>query len=141
MPDKVHDKFIGAKAAIFIGDDLLVYQRDRAVLWPGYWDFAGGGREGAETPLQCLQRETFEEFGLLVSEGDITWGRAFPAMSDPTDIGWFFVVQLDRTNAATIQFGNEGQRWALLSLSDVLKMPNLVPALRDRLTHWLREAA
>lgn len=58
--------FHGAKAAVFIGARPLIYQRDRGVVWPGYWDFPGGGREGDETPHACLRREVLEDFALDV---------------------------------------------------------------------------
>lgn len=131
--------FHGSKAAVFIGAHLLVYQRDRGVPWPGYWDFPGGGREHRETPQTCLRREVHEEFGLELPEDTITWARAVPSMTDPMFIAWFFVVHLPATAEADIRFGDEGQRWALMPLRDVANMPNLVPALRDRLTLWLRE--
>ncbi len=131
--------FHGAKAAIFIGPDVLLYQRDRAVRWPGYWDFAGGGREERETPFECLRREVHEEFGLNICQADITWAKAFPAMVNPAKLSWFFVVQCPLAARAQIRFGTEGQRWALRPLGDVANMPNLVPALRGRLTAWLHD--
>lgn len=118
---------------------MLVYQRDRGVPWPGYWDFPGGGREDGETPQTCLRREVHEEFGLDLPEGAITWARAIPSMMDHTSVAWFFIVHLPARAETDIRFGDEGQRWALMLLSDVANMPNLVPALRDRLTLWLRE--
>ena len=82
--------FNGAKAAVFIGEDLLVYQRDYGVPYPGYWDFPGGGREGDETPEDCLRRETYEEFGIDVPPDAIVWRRSFPAMIGRTGRGWFY---------------------------------------------------
>lgn len=76
-----HD-FHGAKAAVFLGDDLPVYQRDDHVVWPQHWDFLGGGRQGHETPAECLRREIAEEFGLTIADSDIEWSRPFPAMKD-----------------------------------------------------------
>ena len=132
--------FHGAKAAIFLGDDLLVYQRDSHVVWPDHWDFPGGGREGNETPFDCLSREVREEFGLTISYCDVLWERQFPSMIDPRQSSWFFVVRQPAEFAQSIRFGSEGQRWALMPLADVAQLPNLVPALRDRLMLWLRES-
>ena len=130
-------EFHGAKAAVFVGGNLLIYQRDRGIRWPGYWDFPGGGREGDEQPKTCLKREVFEEFGLTVPDCSIVWGREVPAMLDRDALAWFFVIQLPPEAEQAIRFGIEGRRWALLPPSDVANMPNLVPALRDRLTLWL----
>lgn len=131
--------FHGAKAAVFLGDHLLIYQRDRHVIWPSHWDFPGGGREGDETPFQCLQRELREEFALESSPSHIQWQRTFPSMVDPAATAEFFVLGLPAEAKAGIRFGDEGQRWALLLPSDVAQLPDLVPELLDRLKLWLRE--
>ena len=34
------------------------------IPWPAFWDLPGGGREGTESPVECVLRETHEEFGL-----------------------------------------------------------------------------
>jgi len=132
-------KFHGAKAAVYIGEHLLVYQRDSHVPWPGLWDFPGGGREGDETPKACLQREIMEEFGLKVQDADITWGKAVPSMVDPSMQAWFFVVHLPETARHDVHFGQEGQRWALMSPQDVLNLQNMVPELQNRFMLWLRK--
>lgn len=131
--------FHGAKAAVFIGSRLLIYQRDRGVAWPGYWDFPGGGRDGDESPKSCLRRELHEEFAIDLPDSAITWARDVPAMIDQDRRAWFFVVHLPADYAGRITFGSEGERWALRSLDDVANMPNLVPALHSRLTLWLRD--
>lgn len=133
------DPFNGAKAAFYIGGELLIYQRDSHVEWPDMWDFPGGGREGDETPLSCLRREVWEEFGLIIPETDVRWQHAFPAMADPAQTSWFFVVMQRSEMAQQIRFGREGQHWTLMAPEDVMNLPNLVPALRGRLSHWLHE--
>ena len=58
-PDRGTFDFVGAKAALFCGGRLLTHLRDDrpGLPWPAMWDLPGGGREGAETPEQCLLRE------------------------------------------------------------------------------------
>lgn len=55
------DDFHGAKLALFIGADLVVIRRhDRPdIPWPGALDLTGCGREGQESPVDCVLRETF----------------------------------------------------------------------------------
>jgi len=137
--DQMTADFHGAKAAVFIGDDMLIYQRDGRSVWPFYWDFPGGGREDGETPLQCLSREVLEEFGITVEPGDIVWQKSFPSLKDAGQSAWFFVVKKPRDAQDQIRFGSEGLRWCLMPPADVAELPDLVPGLRDRLMLWLRE--
>lgn len=133
------DCFHGAKAAVFIGSRMLVYQRDRAVRWPGYWDFPGGGRAGSEDPFSCLAREVREEFGLNVSREHIHSKARVVSMIDPAQIAWFYVLFLPSGTEMQVRFGDEGQRWALMAPEDVANMPNLVPALQARRPLWLQD--
>ena len=82
--------FGGAKIALLCDDRLLVYQRDDkpGIPWPGLWDLPGGGRENGETPLQCVQRETQEEFGVAIAECR-DWRRRYDGIlpgSPPTGL-------------------------------------------------------
>lgn len=71
--------FGGAKIALLCDGRLLVYQRDDkpGIPWPRMWDLPGGGRENGETPLQCVLRETQEEFGVLLAERRVVWQRRY----------------------------------------------------------------
>jgi 8-oxo-dGTP diphosphatase len=79
------EAFCGTKAALFYQDSLLVYLRDDKPGLPfaACWDFPGGGREGQESPFACLQRETLEEFGILLHAGQIVWQRSYPSWHQP----------------------------------------------------------
>lgn len=135
------EAFNGAKAAAFIGEDLLVYQRDATpgLAYAGMWDFPGGGREGAETPEQTLIREVEEEFGLRLTPDDLGWRRAFRDGPDPADVFWFFVVRLPADAVQGIVFGDEGQRWRLMRPADYLRRDDIIPKFRDRLAVWARD--
>lgn len=76
--------FVGCKAALLCGDALLTYLRDDkpGLPWPGHWDLPGGGREGAETPEDCLLRELHEEFGLILPPDRLVFRRVWPSMMD-----------------------------------------------------------
>jgi 8-oxo-dGTP diphosphatase len=58
--------FVGCKLALLDGERVLVYTRDDRpdIQFPGMLDLPGGGREGNESPEDCVLRELEEEFGL-----------------------------------------------------------------------------
>ncbi|THH34892.1 NUDIX domain-containing protein [Aliishimia ponticola] len=129
---------MGAKVALFIGAHLLVLQRDDkpGLLWPGYWDLPGGGREGAETPLETAQRETQEEFGLTLAPNAFHWARA-----STNSIGravWFFVGALPEQTRGAVRFGDEGQGWDLFGVDHFMSHDKVVPQFKNRLADYLR---
>ena len=131
------DRFHGAKVALFIGDALLVYQRDDfdGLPYPGCWDFPGGGREGEERPEQTVLRETFEEFGLRLHEADLCGQRAYAGADGRTV--WFMAIHLEARAVDDIVFGDEGQRWALWSVERFLAAPSAIAVLKERLEAYL----
>ena len=137
MPPDFH----GAKAAILIGENLLVTLRDDRpdIPFPNLWDLPGGGREGDETPEQTVLREIREEVGLIIPEHHIIWRRAFPSHTGEHDPGWFFVIRLPATAAADIVFGDEGQGWRLIPPDTYLSQTDAIPFLQHRLQIWLTE--
>lgn len=70
--------FTGVKAALLVEQSILVILRDNKpdIPWPNTWELPGGGREGQETPLECLQREVWEELGLTLKEESIIWSKS-----------------------------------------------------------------
>jgi 8-oxo-dGTP diphosphatase len=133
------DDWVGAKAALLIGDRLLTTLRDDFdwIPWPGHWDFVGGEREAGETPRETLIREAREEVGLDLTAAEWLWESRFPSMIDPRRGSWFFVLQLPDEAEEKIVFGDEGQGWRLIPPLDYLTLPLAVPALQDRLKVWL----
>ena len=130
--------FNGAKLALYLGDLMAVILRDAdgAIPFPGYWDLPGGGREGAEAPLDCALRETREELGLIVPPQAVHWGRAF---DEAGQTKWFFVAALRPEVAEDVIFGDEGQRWALMEEAEFLRHPRAVPQFQARLAAYVRE--
>jgi 8-oxo-dGTP diphosphatase len=127
------EPFLGAKAALFLGADVLTLQRDDLphLPWPGHWDLPGGGREGCEVPEDCLLRELHEEFGLRLPPDRLVWRRAFPAATGSGRV-WFFAGHLQAAEVADIRFGNEGQGWRLMPVAEFLAHPRAVAHLQDR---------
>ena len=131
--------FDGSKIAVFIGEKLAVILRDDipGLPYPGYWDLPGGGREGDETPFACGQRECLEELGIEVPAHAILWSQSY---LDAGMIKWFFVAQLPASTADHVVFGDEGQRWALMTPAQFLSHDRVVPAFQDRLQAYFDAA-
>ena len=128
---------MGAKLALFLGPRLLVLRRDDrpGLLWPGYWDLPGGGREDTERPLDCALRETREEFGLHVPPAHVRWGRPYTNSIGQTV--WFFAGALLAATAASVRFGSEGQTWDLFAVDAFLNHHRVVPQFQLRLRDYL----
>ncbi len=129
-------RFEGAKLALYLGDKLAVILRDDIAGLPfaGFWDLPGGGREGAETPLACALRECREELGLVVPPETVVWQKEF---AEGAEIKWFFVAKLSANAVKDVIFGDEGQRWQLMSAAEFMAHPKAVPAFQDRLGSYL----
>ncbi len=130
--------FGGAKIAAILGDALLVYARDdiAEIPFPGMLDLPGGGREGSETPAECVTRELFEEFGVALPVERLHYHRAY-RLADGTTISHFFAAYLTEDEAANVHFGDEGQDWALMPMADFIADADAVPRLREWLGHYL----
>ncbi|MGR3542195.1 MAG: NUDIX domain-containing protein [Hasllibacter sp.] len=128
--------FHGAKVALFLGDRLVVLRRDDdpAIPHPGMWDFPGGGREGDETPRRTAAREAMEEVGLDLSDAE--WIHASEWRRDGTgDPVHFLVARLPE--GPRPRLGDEGTDLRLMTVAEVMALPDLVPSLRERLGAWL----
>lgn len=108
--------FGGAKLILFIGDRIVVLRRDEKpdIPWPGRLDLPGGGRDGEESAVECVLRETFEEVGLSLTPGDLVWQHQF-------ERGVFFAAHLPTEAQAQIVFGSEGQGWLLVDPADYVR--------------------
>ena len=128
--------FAGAKLAILTDGAVLTLLRDDdpLIMYPGYWDLPGGGREAGETPLACALRETREELGLDLAPAQICWGASYGSGAART---WFFVARADDDISARVVFGNEGQRWTAMKFSRFIAHEGVVPHFRARLREYL----
>lgn len=135
------EAFNGVKAALIFGQDLVVYLRDNkpGLRFANMWDFPGGGREGEETPIQCLIREVEEEFSISLDPTSLVWQREYPAMHDPSQRAYFFVANLTQTEIDRIQFGTEGQRWSMMPITEFFQRADVVPDLKNRLQDYLQQ--
>ena len=110
--------FTGVKVALLVEKSILVVLRDNKtdIPWPNMWELPGGGREGIETPLECLQREVWEELGLTLKEESIIWSRIYPSILDKDRLAVFVVAQISQKQYQEICFGDEGQEFKLMPI-------------------------
>jgi len=126
--------FVGAKAALVCDGQVLTCLRDDRIglPWPGLWDVPGGGREGLETPEDCVLREVEEDFGLRLPAVRLVWRRVWPSMSDPARLSVLFAGRISAAEVAAIRFGAEGQRWEMMPVPVFLAHPAAVPEMQRR---------
>jgi len=126
--------FVGAKAALVCGAFILTYLRDDHDGLPcrNAWDLPGGGREGAESPEDCLLRELQEEFGLILPAARLIWRRVWPSMTDPARLSVFFAGKITAQEIAAIRFGDEGQCWQMMAVPVYLAHPQAMPEMQRR---------
>ena len=136
-------EFSGCKIALLCDDKLLTILRDDKsnIPYPNTWELPGGGREGEETPFECVQREVFEELALKLEEADIVWAKAYQEMLDPDKTSIFMVGTITQEDFASIVFGDEGQAYQMMDVSQFLADEKVVPQLQDRLSDYLEVRA
>ena len=136
-------EFSGCKIALLCDDKLLTILRDdkASIPYPNMWELPGGGREGEETPFECVQREVFEELSLKLEETDIVWAKDYQGMLDPDKTSIFMVGTITQEEFANIVFGDEGQAYQMMDVSQFLSDKKVIPQLQDRLKDYLEVRA
>ena len=105
------------------------------------WELPGGGREGEETPFECVQREVLEELGLKLEEASIVWAKVYPGMLDPDKISIFMAGTITQKDFASIVFGDEGQAYQMMDIRQFLSDKKVIPQLQARLRDYLEVRA
>ncbi len=132
--------FSGTKIALLCGDRVVAYLRDDkpGIPFPGLWDLPGGGREGDEPPLACGLREVEEEFGLRLDPAQVAVVQRHPSPSQGLDT-YFCAARIDAPLLDAVQFGHEGQRWAMMPTDAFIGHDRAVPHLQRRLAAVLEQ--
>jgi 8-oxo-dGTP diphosphatase len=135
------EPFGGAKVAILSQGCVLVIRRDdfEHIPFPDHWDLPGGGREGDETPSECVLRELAEELGLALNEADLHWQKDYSRPLGLPGRTWMFVSVQDEFDPATVVMGDEGQGWQMMPVQEFLDHPKAVPHLVQRLRDYEAE--
>lgn len=134
--------FSGAKVAVLAGGKVLTLLRDdrQGLPFAGMWDLPGGGREGAEGPLDCALREAFEETGVRVDRGSVRWERVFPGPGEEAP-RWFFVAEPGWLALPKPRLGDEGQAVRWMPEDEFLARGDAIGAFQERLRAYRAEKA
>lgn len=133
--------FIGSKIALFCGGKLLTILRDDkpTIPWPNMWELPGGGREGDESPFECVAREVHEELGIALTEDCLLWSKVYPSMLFEGRQSVFMVGQLSQEQFDNITFGDEGQGYQLMPIEEFLNSKQAVPQLQKRVRDYVEK--
>lgn len=128
-----HLDFTGCKIALICDGRILTILRDDkpTIPWPNLWELPGGGREGDESPFECVAREVYEELSIQLLKDDIVWSWIYPSMLDENKNFVFLVGQLTKEQFDSIVFGDEGQSFKLMNIEEFLTLDQVVPKLQE----------
>ena len=134
--------FTGCKIALICDGQILTILRDdkEDISWPNMWELPGGGREGNETPFECVAREVYEELNIQLSKDDVIWSRVYPSMLDENKKSVFLVGKLTQEQFESIIFGDEGQGYKLVRLEEFLASDRVVPQLQERVRDYVEKS-
>ena len=134
-------EFTGCKIALLCDGQILTILRDDkpTIPWPNLWELPGGGREGNETPFECVAREVYEELSIQLSKDDVIWSWIYPSMLDENKKSVFLVGKLTQEQFDSIVFGDEGQGYKLVSLEEFLTSDRVVPQLQERVRDYVEK--
>lgn len=129
----------GSKIILFHQSSLISILRDDIsdIKFPNYWDLPGGGIEPGETPTAALLREVDEELGLKLSADRIIWQKTYTGQSGLAS--YFFAAPISVAEIFQIRFGDEGQRWELMPISDFCTRDDAVPHFRPRVAEFISQ--
>ena len=135
-------EFTGCKIALICDGQILTILRDdkETIPYPNMWDLPGGGREGNETPFECVAREVYEELSIQLSKADVIWFQIYPSMLDGNKKSVFLVGRLTQEQFESIIFGDEGQGYKLVSFEEFLTSDRVVPQLQERVRDYVEES-
>ena len=137
-----HLDFTGCKIALICDGRILTILRDDkpTIPWPNLWELPWGGREGDESPFECVAREVYEELSIQLLKDDIVWSWIYPSMLDENKNSVFLVGKLTQEQFDSIVFGDEGQGYKLVRLEEFLASDRVVPQLQERVRDYVEKS-
>jgi 8-oxo-dGTP diphosphatase len=131
--------FSGTKIALICDHEIVTYLRDEkdSIPFPGLWDLPGGGREADENPVDCGLREVEEEFGLCIPAERVTHLTRYKSQTSGGLDTYFCIAAITPEEIEQIQFGEEGQGWALMQIDEFITHERAIPHLQKRLSALL----
>ena len=134
-------EFTGCKIALICEGQILTILRDdkETIPYPNMWDLPGGGREGNETPFECVAREVYEELNIQLSKEELIWSGNYPGLLDEKKQFVFLVGNLAQEEFEHIDFGDEGQGYKLVSFEEFLISDRVVPQLQERVRDYVEK--
>ena len=131
--------FQGVKVALINNGKVLTVLRDNIpnIPYPNMWDLAGGGRENEESPYETMRREVLEELNIDIPESNVVWVKHYESVTKPGKKSVFMVANISDHQIESIKFGEEGQRYKMVSFQEFLDNKDVIEQLKHRfLDYW-----
>ena len=74
---------------------------------------------------------------MKLEEADIVWIKEYQGMLDPDETSIFMVGTITQEDFASIAFGDEGQAYQMMDVSQFLSDDKVIPQLQSRLSDYL----
>ena len=133
--------FQGVKVALINNGKVLTVLRDNIsnIPYPNMWDLAGGGRENEESPYETMRREVSEELNIDISESNVVWVKHYESVTKPGKKSVFMVADISDHQIESIKFGEEGQRYKMVSFQEFLDNKDVIEQLKHRFLDYLNK--
>ena len=133
--------FQGVKVALINNGKVLTVLRDNIpnIPYPNMWDLAGGGRENEESPYETMRREVLEELNIDIPESNVVWVKHYESVTKPGKKSVFMVADISDHQIESIKFGEEGQRYKMVSFQGFLDNKDVIEQLKHRFLDYLNK--
>ena len=74
---------------------------------------------------------------MKLEEAAVVWAKDYQGMLDPDKTSIFMVGTITQEECASIVFGDEGQAYQMMDVSQFLSDKKVIPQLQDRLGDYL----